>query len=449
MPEQEPIPPRRHARRNAPGEDDDAPPWANLPPVRPRRHAAPSGAPSPSAASSPSVAPAPSGVPSLAPQGPGLGGPQGPSPAAPQGPGRLGPAAGTPPGGSWRPGQPSPHSSGPHSSGPHNSGPHGSGPHPVAPRPLDPTGPGSAGPAAPGSAYVGRHNSGPMPAAGPVPTSGPRYSGLPDGLYLPEDDASGQLPEWAMPPADEPKPQSQRRVGAIGDRARRALMRKRRRFYLTIGCVVAVVAGIMTTLLLTRDNSASANISGDLVTTFQPGELQQVPDACRAIPASTIAQYLPGQTKMSAPLPINGKLGSGCNWTLDQPPTYRLLEVNLLAYSPSGLASGDGSATNAASDAYQIALRDMRQPPKGSPAGTVTVINGLGNEAFSSIQVFKAGGATTDVATVTFRYHNVIGTATIDGLIAHNSKGSYGPVDQTQLAAAALAVAQIAASAVH
>src|SRR2546430_13603410 len=47
---------------------------------------------------------------------------------------------------------------------------------------------------------------------------------------------------------------------------------------------------------------------------------------------------------------------------------YRLMELSLQAYAPNGLASGDGSATSAATDAYQLALQELRTPPKNSPA---------------------------------------------------------------------------------
>jgi len=97
-----------------------------------------------------------------------------------------------------------------------------------------------------------------------------------------------------------------------------------------------------------------------LITTFQPGELQTVPDACGTVPAATVQNYLPGQVKQASPLPIDGSAGSACDWTIDHPPVYRLLELSLLAYAPSGLASGDGSATYAAIDAYGQTLQALQ-----------------------------------------------------------------------------------------
>ncbi len=168
------------------------------------------------------------------------------------------------------------------------------------------------------------------------------------------------------------------------------------------------------------------------------------------MPAATVQQYLPGKVEQASPLAVNGAAESACNWTVDKPPVYRLMEVNLLAYAPNGLASGDGSATYAAMDAYAQTLANMRNPPKHSPnpRAPVTTLSGLGNQAFSVLQVFREGGAVTDVATVMVRYHNVVVTVTLDGL-DHSNKGSYGPVSGSQLSAAALAFARAAEASLH
>ena len=124
-----------------------------------------------------------------------------------------------------------------------------------------------------------------------------------------------------------------------------------------------------------------------------------------------------------------GSAESACDWTIDQAPVYRLLQLSLLAYAPNGLASGDGSATNAAIDAYTEAEQALANPPRDSadPRAAVTALDGLGNEAFSAAQVFRRGGAVTDVATVVVRYHNVVVTVTLNGL-DHSNRGAYGPV---------------------
>ena len=313
--------------------------------------------------------------------------------------------------------------------------PAGFGGRPVGP--VGPTGPGGAGsrPAGPGGGYteVRRVCS---------PVSGPRQE--------------EPVPQWAGPDADpdEEVPAAPPRVPgrrapdgrAPGGRAQRAAARRRRRWFVAGGSLVVVAAAVLTVVLLAGGQPGPAAVTpGALITTFQPGELRQVPDACHAVPAATVQQYLPGKAKVASPLPVNGSAESACDWTIDQPPVYRLMEVNLLAYAPNGLASGDGSATFAAIDAYDLALQDMQAPPKHSPAprATVQALPGFGNQAFSALQVFRVGGAVTDVATVMVRYHNVVVTVTVDGL-QHSNRGGYGPVSASQLSSAALAFAQAA-----
>jgi hypothetical protein len=254
------------------------------------------------------------------------------------------------------------------------------------------------------------------------------------------------VPPWAGPDADSDEDVPGAPPRAPGERALRAAARRRRRWLVVGGGVVVVAAAVLTVVLLVGRQPGPAPVTpGALITTFQPGELRQVPDACHAVPAATVQQYLPGKAKVASPLPVNGSAESACDWTIDQPPVYRLMEVNLLAYAPNGLASGDGSATFAAIDAYDLALQDVQTPPKHSPAppATVQTLPGFGNQAFSAMQVFNVEGAVTDVATVTVRYRNVVVTVTLDGL-EHSNRGTYGPVSKSQLAAAALAFAQAA-----
>jgi hypothetical protein len=231
-----------------------------------------------------------------------------------------------------------------------------------------------------------------------------------------------------------------------GGRARRAAARRRRQWYLLAGGLVGLIAGAAVVGLVLSGGSGPASVVPNaLITSFQPGEFQQVPDACDSVPASTVQRFLPGQVKVASPLPVGGSAESACNWNIDRAPVYRLVELNLLAYAPNGLASGNGSATSAAIDAYAVSLRNTEHPPKNSPdpRATVTVLTGLGNEAFSALQVFREGGAVTDVATVMVRYHNVIVTVIVNGL-EHSNRGNYGPVSKAQLSAAALAFAQAA-----
>jgi len=299
---------------------------------------------------------------------------------------------------------------------------------------------------------------GSWPTAAPPPPRGqepvPDWVG-PDAAA--EDDAPppyappgsvppGSEPPWSAPPRDEPRAPGGR---VLGGRARAAARRRRRWLIMIAGLVV--VAGGVTAAIVVPGGPAPAPVTPDgLITTFQPGELQTVPDACGTVPAATVQHYLPGQVKQASPLPIDGPAESACNWTIDRPPVYRLLELNLLAYAPSGLASGDGSATYAAIDAYGQTLQDLQDPPRDSaePRATIVMLGGLGNEAFTATQVFRRGGAVTDVATVVVRYHNVVVSVTLDGL-EHSNRGSYGPVSMSDLSSAALAFAQAAEAALH
>lgn len=346
MPEQEFLPPRRRGGFPGPGvpQDEDPPPWAGLPSVRPSR----------------------------------------PAPDYPMG--------------SWQ------------TTGPPPPGPPPAGP--MAPGPIPPGPP--AGPMAPGAMAPGAMAPGPMPP-------GPRQAG--------------------------PRPPGPR---VPGGRALRAAARRRRRWLIMLAGLVVVAGGVTAAIVVPGGSAPAPVIPDGLITTFQPGELQTVPDACNTVPAATVQRYLPGQVKQASPLPINGSAGSACDWTIDHAPVYRLLELSLLAYAPSGLASGNGSATQAAMDAYSQTLQTLRDPPKRSaePKATVSTLSGLGNEAFSATQVFRRGGAVTDVATVIVRFHNVVVSVTLNGL-AQSNHGSYGPVSMSDLSAAALAFAQAAEATLH
>ena len=272
-----------------------------------------------------------------------------------------------------------------------------------------------------------------------------------------EDEA---VPSWAQWQESEPDGEDdlpsvsprEPRDRAQGGRALRAAARRRRWWLVTGGGVALLAGAVLAVVLLTGGHKAPAAVTPSaLITTFQPGELRQVPNACHVVPAATVQQYLPGQAKVASPLPVNGAAGSACNWTIDQPPRYRLMELGIQAYAPNGLASGDGSATFAATDAYQLALQELQTPPKNAPSSsraTVRVLSGFGSQAFTAQQAFHVGGAVTDVATVIVRYHNVVVTVTLDGL-AHSNRGNYGPVSPSQLAQAAMAFAQAAEASLH
>jgi hypothetical protein len=237
------------------------------------------------------------------------------------------------------------------------------------------------------------------------------------------------------------------RRGADGPRDAK---RRKRQMFIGGGAVAVVVIAVVAYFLFGNSSGKTGSVGfGSLVTTFLPGEIQQVPNACSAVSHSTISQYLPGgQPEIAAP-PLNGGLDSECTWTLDSAPTYRVIEVEISAFSPSGLASGDGSATFAAIDAYANDLQAMKSPAakSGQPPATITDLSGVGSTAFSATQIFNVSGATTYKATVIVRYHNVIVAAVVNGLDhAVTSKGTYGPVDMATLTAAAQQVATQAAA---
>jgi len=259
-----------------------------------------------------------------------------------------------------------------------------------------------------------------------------------------------EAPSWAEPDSVEAFSERWHRRGLDSRDERRSDRRKRRRLLIAGGAAVALVIAAVVYLMSGRTGTANVGF-GNLVTNFLPGELQQVPDPCTTVPAATLNQYLPGTRKEAAP-PLNSGANTQCTWTLDNAPTYRVLEVQLQAYSPSGLARGDGSATFAAEDAYQSFENGYTSPgPKsGQPKATVTDLPGMpgGSQtsAFQATQVFNRGGAVTDVADVYVRYRNVIISVVVDGLDQSSGGKNYGPVSMADLTAAANSVANEMAS---
>jgi hypothetical protein len=229
--------------------------------------------------------------------------------------------------------------------------------------------------------------------------------------------------------------------------------RRPRLAWLIGGGGVIVVAIAVGAYFLFGPSSGSSSVGfGSLVTTFLPGEIQTVPNSCNVVSSATISQYMPGGQPDIAEPPLNGGQDSQCTWTLDNPPNYRVIEADINAYSPSGLASGDGSATFAAEDAYATDLQTLKSPAanSGQPKAVITDLTGLGDAAFSATQTFNVNGATTYKATVIVRYHNVIVTAVVNGLEhAVTKKGTYGPVSMSTLSAAASQVATQAVAHLH
>ena len=266
----------------------------------------------------------------------------------------------------------------------------------------------------------------------------------------PQRQQAEETPSWAEPDSVEAFSERWHRRGLDSRDEQRAGRRKHRRLLIGGGAVVALAVAVVAYLLSGGPGAANLGF-GSFVTNFLPGELQQVPDPCTTVPGATLNQYLPGTRKEAAP-PLNSGASTQCTWTLDNAPTYRVLEVQLQAYSPSGLASGNGSATFAAQDAYQSFENGYTKPgPKsGQPKATVTDISGMPGgtqtSAFQATQVFNRGGAVTDVANVYVRYRNVIITVVVDGLDQSAGGKKYGPVSMSQLTAAANTVAKEMAS---
>ena len=237
--------------------------------------------------------------------------------------------------------------------------------------------------------------------------------------------------------------------GRDRSRAQATRARQAKRRLVTVGSLVAAAAliAVLVIVLLPGAKPASTGLSG-FVTTYQPGELRSVPSTCGTVSAGVLGQYLPGSpTKVSLP-GLTGKSSNQCDWTLDHKPVYRLLEVTAAAYAPSGLASGNGSATAAATDAYAQARHGYLNPAKGSglPKAEINAVSGLGKQAFSAFQVVKVGAhtaaeVTTDRITVLARYRNVLITVEFSG-IEYASQGGYGPVEPSLLQAGAVAAAR-------
>jgi len=327
-------------------------------------------------------------------------------------------------------------------------------------------GPGEAGPGYAGSQYGGLAGPGqagpgqPLPGglqAQPQPGRGQQPQWADSEQGRPEED----VPSWAEPDSVEAFSARWHRRGLDSRDDRRTDRRKRRRSLVVIGGALAVVIAVSVYFFGFRSSGSSANLGfGSLVTTFLPGEVQSVPDACNTVPGATLSQYLPGTTKQAAP-PLNSGTNTECTWTLDNAPTYRVLEVQIEAYTPSALVAnpngsglvpaGNGSATYAAEAAFASAEYTLETPAanSGQTKATIVSLSGMpgGNDtsAFSATQVLGKNG-DTDVATVYVRYRNVIVTAVVQGLNQATGAKKYGPVSMSDLTAAATTVArQVAA----
>lgn len=239
-----------------------------------------------------------------------------------------------------------------------------------------------------------------------------------------------------------------------GRRPRRAVAaraRKARRKIYTWGGIAISVAVIAAAAVHFLEHKAPAPRHGNFVTTYQPGDFRSVPNACRVIPAATLDQYLPGSRARVVSASLGGSRGeSQCTWTLDARPLYRVLQVTVQALAPSLLATGNGSATQTAVDGFGTARQGLADPPKKShlPKATITSLAGLGDTAFSALQVVTTGADRTDLVTVVVRDRNALVTVKLQGL-DHSSRGGYGPVSVSQLRAGSIAAVRDALAGLH
>jgi hypothetical protein len=332
----------------------------------------------------------------------------------------------------------------------------------------------------------------PPPRSGPPPASGRPRRGWSDGDY---DDDDEEYPPWAGPGtaprwADHDERERQRlrgrpartsedagtdhhgrrpgrtdsagpagrkgrkdrgraAAGARRDRRDQREHRDHRGKYIWGGAFVAVLLIVAAVGYEFLHRPSPKPVPDSLVTTFQRGEFKTVPNACSAVTAATLNQYLPGNRRTVTPRSLYGSAQSLCDWTLDAKPLYRVLQVTVRSYAPSGLASGNGSATFAAKDAYQQAGLQKTHPGRNThlPKAAMSQLPGLGSSAFAALQVPSASGDPTNLLTVVVRDHNVLITVVSQG--PAKARHGYTPAPPAQLQAAAVAVARNILAQVH
>jgi hypothetical protein len=272
------------------------------------------------------------------------------------------------------------------------------------------------------------------------PGTGGERAGPPDdgGEWAVRPDADGEGPPREGAPERTP-----------GRRAATRARKSRRRVMAAGGLILVVVVVVVLGLTgnLPWQGHPAPSASDGLVTTFQPGEFQSVPNACHAVSAATLGQYLPGKVSRVAQS-LSGATQSECTWTLDARPDFRVLTVNSRAYTPSLLSSGNGSATFGAIDGYAQELQRLQDPPRASraPRAQLGAAVGLGRDAFTALQVFHVGGDTTDEVTVVVRERNVVIIVTMQG---QQHGGGFGPVPVATLRAGALAATHDVLAGIH
>lgn len=288
------------------------------------------------------------------------------------------------------------------------------------------------------------------------------------------EDAESDLPPWAVPggieplrPARKPLRPPERalperpaeveepgeaagsgqdrpaRLGRRPGRGRAAAARRRRskRRLMTWGGTAIVIAALVVG---GRWLTMSPAPKSPFITTLQTGEYRQVPDACKVIAPADLHRLLNGTPKSIQP--YKEPTQSACTFQVDAQPTFRVLNITVLAYRASLTASGNGSAT--ANAEYNFALKRtfLQKPGKHSaqPPATITPVSGLGSEALSAVQIFRTG-QVSDRVTILVKYRNVLITASLQA----QETGGFGPVTVGELRSGALAAARTVFKAVR
>jgi len=229
-------------------------------------------------------------------------------------------------------------------------------------------------------------------------------------------------------------PRSRMAARRQGRAAAARLRKSRRRVYrwsviLVAVCIVAAVIAVIVT--------ESSPAPAPYVTSLLPGEFKSVPSAC-GVSSAVLGQYLPGHRTTTNQ--FSAATQSQCSFTVDAKPVFRLLEVSAQAFQPFAAASGNGSASQSASDSLAVAKAALVKPPKRSllsPA-ELTPLPQLGQQAFAAYQRETAGGIVSDVVTVVVRDRNVLITVVLN---AQESPG-FSPTPAATLQAGATAAAR-------
>ncbi len=130
------------------------------------------------------------------------------------------------------------------------------------------------------------------------------------------------------PPADRAEPEPPAGPGRTPRKSRAAAARRRRskrRLVVWGGALLVVAAVVAAGYQLTRSPAPKSRY----ITSWQPGELPAVPDACHVADAGALRQYLAGTpTRIQ---PYNYQAQSQCTYTVDAKPTFRVLNITAQA----------------------------------------------------------------------------------------------------------------------